>query len=534
MIRNHQKILLIYPWFIEDRVYGDETAFVPIGLYSVAAVLKDNGCDADILNWHNKKDKTFEIETILKEQQPGWIGFSVMHANRWGAVDTARIAKRLNPYVRIVFGGPGATFLWEFFLKNFPEIDYIIPGEGEHVFLDLVRTVDKGGNPESVRGIAFSRNGKVIRTEAAEPVRDLDTLPVPAKYYQYQHVTSARGCAWQCTFCGSPKFWGGRVRLRPPQHFVRELSLLYEKGICFFYFSDDTFTIKKDRVIEICQRIIEKGMMISWFAISRVDCIDEEMLYWMRKAGCIQISFGIESGSEKIRKRLGKKLSSDQIRKAFEMTTGFGILSRAYFIYGSPGETRETIQETIDLMMEIKPLSAIFYILDLFPGTSLYENLKKQTDFTDQFWLNRVESVMYFETDPELSLDLVRRFGRKLRSAFYENVHRFARNIKLVDRQDLYGMHADFLSRLAMTFSHGDYAGIPEIRDKEETAESLYKRSLEYAPDHRAYLGLGILNQKKRDYAASIEIVTRGLKNFPDSEQLRQCLDISCRNLKTR
>lgn len=534
MVLFRKKILLIYPYFIEERVHGDEIAAIPIGLYSVATVIKDNNYDVEILNWHNSKNRSIEIEDILKEKQPEWIGFSIMHANRWGAIEIARIAKRLNPDVKIVFGGPGATFLWEHLLKNFSEINYIVLGEGEYVFNNLIETIDGGGNPESVNGIAFKKNGKILKTEEAEPVLDLDDLPIPAKYFQYQHVTSARGCAWQCAFCGSPKFWGNKVRLRSPGHFVSELELLYEKGVNFFYFSDDTFTINKERVIEICKRILEKGLNISWYAISRVDCIDEEVLYWMRRAGCIQISYGIESGSEKIRESLNKKLKAEQIIKAFKMTTKYGILSRAYFIYGSPGETWETIQESIDLMMDIRPLSVIFYILDLFPGTALYENFREQTGLTDGIWLNKIEGVMYFETDRAMSQHLILQFGRKLRTSFYENIHKFAEDIDLLDQEEFYELHADFLSRLAMTFSHGDYSGIPEIREKERTAKKLYERSLKYASNHRAYLGLGILNQKHGDYDASISILTEGLKFYPESEHLNQCLKISYMNAGRR
>ena len=534
MEKFHKKILLIYPYFIEDRIHEDEIASLPIGLYSVGTVLRDNGYDVDILNFYNAREKSVEIENLLREKQPYWIGFSIMHANRWGAIDIARIAKRLNPEARIVFGGPGATFLWDHLLKNFPEVDYIVQGEGEYVFLDLIKTVDGRGNPESIRGIAFRKNGKNLRTRDAEPIHDLNGLPIPAKYYRYQHVTSARGCAWQCSFCGSPKLWGNKVRLRSPEHFVQELVMLYEKGINFFYFSDDTFTIKRDRVIEICQRIIKNDLNISWYAISRVDCVDEEILYWMRRAGCIQVSYGIESGSEKIRERLCKKLSIDQVRRAFKMTTKYGILSRAYFIYGSPGETWDTIQESIDLMMEIKPLSVIFYVLDLFPGTVLYESFKEQTNLTDDLWLNRIEGVMYFETDKTMSEDLILQFGKKLRTIFFENVHRFAEDLELVDQEDLYEKHADFLSRLAMTFSHGDYSNNTEIREKENTAKKLFERALEYASDHRAYLGLGILNQKLGDYDASIKILSEGLKIYPDSKHLKQCLEISYLNTDKR
>jgi len=134
----------------------------------------------------------------------------------------------------------------------------------------------------------------------------------------------------------------------------------------------------------------------------------------MRKAGCTQISYGVESGSERIRQLLNKNIRTDQIKNAFTLTTKYGILARAYFIYGCPGESWETIQETIDLIHEIKPLSIIFYILDIFPGTALYADFLEQSGLTDDMWLKQIEDIMYFETDPDLSQESVLAFGEKI------------------------------------------------------------------------------------------------------------------------
>ena len=152
------------------------------------------------------------------------------------------------------------------------------------------------------------------------------------------------------------------------------------------------------------------------------------------------------------------------------MTQRYGILARAYFIYGCPGETRATIQETIDLMLEIKPLGAIFYILDLFPGTALYADMQRRLNCTDDIWLERVEDIMYFETDPNLSSDRILEFGRDLRASFYRNLPGFAEDLDLVDEREFYPLHADFFSRLAMTFDQGDYSRVEEIPDKPATS----------------------------------------------------------------
>ena len=144
-------------------------------------------------------------------------------------------------------------------------------------------------------------------------------------------------------------------------------------------------------------------------------------------------------------------------------------------------------------MEAIKPLSAIFYVLDLFPGTALYDDYRQRFKVSDDIWLHRIEDLMYFETDPALSPELILAFGKRLRSHFCEKLPEFVEALKLIDQMDLYAQHADFFSRLAMTFEKGDYAAVDAIPHKYRLAEKLYQRSLTYAPHARAYLGLGML-----------------------------------------
>ena len=527
------KILLIYPYFLDARLDAEDIRFAPMGLYHVAAVLKEHGYEVDVLNWHDIQRTPEVIEATLRARKPDVVGFSILHANRWGGIDIARLAKRLNPATTVVFGGVGATHLWEHLLTHFPEIDYMVLGEGEHTFLNLVRRLAAGdrGAIGTLPGLALRTDGRPVKTADPEPICDLDALPMPARYFDLQHLSLTRGCVADCAFCGSPAFWGRRVRSHSASYFVEQLALLRGRGERFFYVSDDTFTRDRRRVIDICRGIVARKLDIRWAAISRVDAVHEEVLAWMRRAGCIQISYGVESGSETIRKRLNKTVSVTQIRRAFALTQRYGILARAYFIYGCPGETRATIQETIDLMLEIKPLGAIFYILDLFPGTALYADMKRRLNCTDDIWLERVEDIMYFETDPNLSSDLILEFGRDLRSSFYRNLPGFAEDLDPVDEREFYPLHADFFSRLAMTFDQGDYARVEEIPDKPQLSEKLYRRALGYHPDARACLGLGILNQKAGRYAESVEILAEGMSHFPGDEPLRICLAVSQMNL---
>lgn len=526
------KILLIYPYFLEERIHKEDIEAVPIGLYYVGAVLKENHYDVDILNWHDIQKSPEKIKETIESENPDIIGMSIVHANRWGGIEIARTAKKINPGVKIVFGGIGATFLCDHLLTHFEEIDFCVLGEGEYSFLQLVQWLEKKVEPFPlmIPGIAYRKENEIVCNPKTELIKNLDDLPDPSRYFTFQHVCLSRGCPGNCTFCGSPQFWKHRVRFHSAEYFVDQLERLYQKGVNFFYVSDDTFALKKDLVIKVCEEICRRKLLISWAAICRVADINEEVLFLMRKAGCVQISYGIESGSEKIRKDLNKPLRNDLIRKAFALTTAYGILPRAYFIYGCPGESWDTVTETLELIHDIKPLAAIFYILDIFPGTALYEDWKKRKDLSDDIWKKQIEDILYFETDSSLSQEQILTFGKNLRSDFYRSLPDFIDAIQLKDQKDLYGFHADFLSRLAMTFSHGDYSRIEEIENHDEIALKLYKQALLYFPDHRAFIGAAIIYQKKGYYQEAQKFVEMGLKYYPRSEPLHICLGVSLMN----
>ena len=162
------KILLIYPYPLYDRAQEEDIKPVPIGVYYVAALLKENKYDVEVLNWYNIHKTPEKVGEVLHEKKPDVIGFSILNANRWGGIEIADIAKQINPDVKIVFGGVSATFLWKHFLTHFPQIDYIVIGEGEYAFLKLVRLIEKGRYKEigGIKGIALRKNGQVTKTNS--------------------------------------------------------------------------------------------------------------------------------------------------------------------------------------------------------------------------------------------------------------------------------------------------------------------------------------------------------------------------------
>jgi len=527
------RIVIAFPPFLDPRVDPEDVLAPPIGVYYVAASLMEKGHEVRILNWFELDGGLSGLAQAVKEAKPQVLAVSILNANRWGGIDLAREVKRTVPDLTVVFGGVGATFLWRHLLTHFPVIDLVVLGEGERTFSRLVEHLENGGDktPGYIKGIAYRTDTGPASTGLPDPIADIDTLPDPAKHFRFQHLVSSRGCPGSCTFCGSPRFWGRRVRFHSPFYFVRQMERLVDKGVRFFYVSDDTFTLRKDRVMEICRMILEKGLPVTWQAISRVDAVDEEVLAWMRRAGCIQISYGVESGDPEIRKVFNKGITDEAVRKAFRLTRRYGILPRAYFIYGSPGETDKSIEKSVELISEIRPLAAVFYILALYPGTALYDAFLKKTGLTDDIWLERIEDILYLETDPSLSPEKVLSFGKTLRNAFYGRIHDFAQDLDLVKREEFHPLHAEFLSRLAMTFSHGDYAKNPLVRDAEGIAAGLYRRALAHHPDERAYLGLGILLQKAGRHKEAAELLSEGIKNHPESRQLLECRAVSLMNM---
>ena len=527
------RVLLAHPPFLETRIHEDDVRAMPMGIYAVGAALRDAGHEVALFNGYGFRGQAARIRAMIERYQPDVVGCSILNANRWGGIEIARLAKAVDAGITTVFGGVGASFLWEHLLTHHPEVDYVVVGEGERTIVALLaclRTGDAEG-VQRIEGLAHRVDGRPQATPCAPPETELDDLPDPARHFTFQHVALTRGCPSACRFCGSPAIWDRRVRFHSATGFVDRLERLVKRGVRFFYFSDDTFTLRKDLVVAVCREILARRLDIEWAAISRVDTVDADVLAWMRRAGCIQISYGVESGNAEVRAYLGKRIRAADIANAFALTTRYGILPRAYFIYGAPGDSDATIQETLALIRRIKPLDAIFYILTIFPGTALYQDYLARSGNNDDIWCRPLEDLLYHETDPQMTPEQVLAWGRALREGFYRQLPDFVACIELVDAPEFYPRHADFLSRLGLTFQQGDFARIPAIPGKRGIARGLYERALAYHPDPRAFLGLALLAQQDGRFAQAVSLAREGLDHHPDNVPLDTCLAVNRMNL---
>jgi radical SAM superfamily enzyme YgiQ (UPF0313 family) len=554
------KILFVNPSCQDPRVTDPDALQVPIGLYYLAAGLLDQGWISGILNLApagpanpSAKGSTQHALGLftrsIMQEKPDIIGFSVTNPSRINAMACAAKARQILPDCLIVFGGPGATFMADFLFDACPALDVIIKGEGEISTEKLVNAAKKvkancgtlrqaqGMRPEliddlgQISGLVFRNKATLHDTGQSELVKNLDTLPHPSRYFTYQHLAMSRGCPGKCTFCGSPKFWGTSVvRRHSPQWFFDEIKALAQNGVTHFYISDDTFTMDYDAVRKLCGKIIQADLGITWNAISRVDYIDESILGLMRRAGCIQISFGIESGAAPIKKILGKPIDNDTCVAAFDKVRAAGILPRAYFIYGSPGETDATIQESIDLMIRLGPLSTVFYMLVTFPGTALYNRAVQKGWTQDNVWQKDIEDLPWWELDPDMDFSRVKGWGDRLRQAFFDHLEDFINRIPLDPDEASAPLHADFLSRLAMTFSHGEYAQDARVKNADQMAVNLFDKALGIHPCARAYQGLAMICQKHKNFTRAIAILSKGLSNFPKDKDLCVCMGVCLMN----
>ena len=397
-----KRVLLINPHDTAQDGYSNP----PLGLLYIAGTLQKNGFPVQIVD--GCLEGIEAIRKALVDFHPQFVGITCLTPGRKKALEVARIARETDPGILIVLGGAHPTIMYKQMLEQYNCVDVIVRGEGEQTFLKIVQ-----GTPyESIPGIAYRRNnGNVVKTPENENVAHLDEIPFPAwnlvdlsLYRAWGNgtfnginlakvprvsVIFSRGCTGHCDFCSTWWIWKG-YRNRSPENMADELEWLYrDLGVRHFCFADDAFSVNREATMGLCNEIIKRGLRIAFFATTRTDCVDAELLRLMKQAGCYEVSYGIETASQELLDGMNKENEINNAVAAIRMTKEAGIRATALMIVGNIGETDETVQETLRFLKRANPdVVASAGGLWILPGTKVYQHSKKLGFIDDGFWLS--------------------------------------------------------------------------------------------------------------------------------------------------
>jgi len=375
----------------------------PMGLALISAVLEREGYQVTVLDANMLGFQPEDIVPLVTDADV--VGLTAMTPTVGTAISIAHHLKQANPNLTIILGGVHATLLPEETLATAPEIDIIVRGEGEETIIDLLRALEFKQPWDKVPGISYRKNDKMVSTQERSISVDLDSLPflayhlLPWRRYKphpphgralpFATIITSRGCPYKCSYCSKPIF-GNNFRGQSPQRVVDEVGYYVERfGIKELAFYDDVFTLDKNRACAIADELLKRGIKVCWTCETRVNLVDKELLCHIKQAGCYAIAYGIESASPDMLNILNKDITLEQVAEAVRIAQEVGLQTIGYFMIGSPGETPETIAQTIQFAKELELNFAQFAVTTPFPGTELY-NLYLENSRHDISWENFV------------------------------------------------------------------------------------------------------------------------------------------------
>ncbi len=421
-------LTLVYPYF-QPRVDTSMFRFPPLGLGYIAAYLKQQGISVEGVDCTFITQK--EALRRIIESKPRIIGIQSMYSMKEKSLELAKLLK--DHCELLVAGGALPTTEPESFLEAF---DIAVVGEGEQTMLELVNQFTGEGDLSHVKGIIYREKatGQIKRTQPRGLNTDLNYFPNPSrelfdndaykKYYskKFGYTTTAimtsRGCPFSCDFCSKPVF-GSEFRARSAPGVVNEIEEVISLGYGRIWFADDCFTLNRNRLLEICDEIIRRGLKIDWECLSRVDTLDLETVNKMKQAGCVRMFFGIESGNDSILLIMKKQITTKQVSKALMLCKTNGIKAGAFFIVGYPGENEKTILQTIKFASSL-PLDYLSFTMPYpIPGTPLFEKLNGEMisgEWEEPKNLNLIKHKLLFSSNMS---------ERKLKFAIFKGMIQF-------------------------------------------------------------------------------------------------------------
>ncbi|MFC1486296.1 B12-binding domain-containing radical SAM protein [Thermoproteota archaeon] len=422
------QVTLVNPPYPPDA--HQHPPFIPLGLGYLAAVLEKKGYDVNIIDCQALHLTLSDVKNELRKRHPHMVGLTSTTLTYKSAINIIIVAKEVLPTCFTLIGGSHVTFWDAEALNECPQLDVVVRGEGETTLVELAEKVENGESYDHVAGITCRKGDKIIKNSDRPHIEDLESLPYPAfhlwpieKFKKYGKiifpVMTSRGCTFWCDFCSAVRMFGRKYRMRSPKNVVDELEFLYNKyGEDQYTFYDDAFTVSQTRTEEICNEILKRGLKIKWDCETRVDMVTKDLLQKMKDAGCIAVWFGVEAGSEQVIEAMGKGISLLQTFNAFKWANKVGLMTVASMILGFPGETHETAMESIRLLGRIKSDEIGVYIATPYPGTPMYDYVKKMgwikiTDF------NKYDTATPIFETPTMSMKELRELHDEAHRRFY-------------------------------------------------------------------------------------------------------------------
>jgi len=367
---------------------SDKYLEYPIYLAYLVAVLEKAGFEVEFLDAVLEELSINDFAEEVKEIDPEMVILECSTPSIEYDLSSAKAIKKILKKAFVVLVGSHPTFFHEKIISENEAIDVICRGEFDFTVRDVALILSQQGDLRGVKGITYRDGGSIHVNEDRPLIQNLDELPFPArhivksKHYRQgtfagKHCTtmvSSRGCPYHCTYCLWPgTLYGHHFRARSPLNVVEEIKeVVRDYYIDEIYFDDDSLALDRKRILEICRLIRERHLKVEWISQCRADSMDEEVVESMKQAGCRYIRFGVESGSQRILQAMKKGVTLDKIKRAFDLCRRMGIKTQAFFLFGIPGETQETIRETIEFAKELRPDSAQFAVVIPHPGTELY------------------------------------------------------------------------------------------------------------------------------------------------------------------
>jgi len=412
-MNKKQNILFIHPLGVnwmpgEQDMSRIVNIMAPIGLLNLAAWVDQHGHESAIHDCYAFPGQEEKIYKYLIKEQPDYIGFTTTTSSFLDSVRIAQKCKEVLPKVKTIFGGVHISALREKLLHDYPVIDYGVVGEGEGLLLELMESA--GSGLEDIEGLIFRNNGDIRFNGFRKKLMDMDSLPFPAyeklegfpssyqlPIFNYPKapnttVITSRGCPYTCSYCDRSVFRRS-YRFNSPQYMVDLLTYLHRRyNIKHVNIYDDTFSLKKQRVIDFCELKIKSGLKVAFNCAARAEHIDFEMLKLMKKAGCWMISLGIETGDPELLKKHRSYLPKDVVENPLELIREkvyeikkAGIRAKGLFMMGLPGETEESINKSMEYVFSLPLDEFNLSKLTPFPGAPLYKGLRNHGEF-DENW----------------------------------------------------------------------------------------------------------------------------------------------------